>query len=100
LRGGADVAWRALDPKIPIFPDVVDYPLRLPPGLPRVFSVNTASLLPGTLTVELNADRLRVHVLDARKQVLSELMAVEQSVARVFITPLQRVKEGGCNEAI
>jgi len=53
LLGGADVAWRALHPGMPIAPDLIAYPLRLPPGLPRVFMVNTVSLLPGTLSIEL-----------------------------------------------
>ncbi len=88
LRGGVDVAWRAFHPQIPITPGLVEYPLRLSPGLPRVFMVNTASLLPGTLSAELGAESLIVHVLDTQKSVLSELMMVEQAVARMFAISL------------
>ena len=35
LRGGVDVAWRALHPQLPISPGMVDYRWRLPPGLAR-----------------------------------------------------------------
>lgn len=84
LIGGADVAWRALHPGMPIAPDLITYPLRLPPGLPQVFMVNIFSLLPGTLSVELGANSMRVHVLDARQDFFSELESVEQSVAALF----------------
>lgn len=84
LRGGTDVAWRAVNRKMPIYPDIIDYPLHLPSGLPRVFMVNTVSLLPGTLGIGLRGDCLRVHVLDAQRDVLSELGTVEQSVGRIF----------------
>lgn len=100
LRGGADVAWRAFHPGMPIAPGLVDYPLRLPPGMPRVFMVNTVSLLPGTLSAELSANCLKVHVLDTRKSVLSELLTVERAVARMFGTSLQKVKGGECNEEV
>ena len=45
---------------------------------------NTVSLLPGTLSLELGAHCLRVHVLDDRKDFLSELEKVEQKVAAMF----------------
>lgn len=100
LRGGADVAWRAFHPAVPIVPGLVDYPLRLPPGLPRVLMANTVSLLPGTLSTELSADCLRVHVLDARTDVFAKLRALEQRVAGILRVPLPRDEEGKCNEAI
>ncbi|MGB3212196.1 MAG: Na+/H+ antiporter subunit E [Desulforhopalus sp.] len=84
LLGGADVAWRAFHPTMPIAPGLVEYQLRLPPGLPQVFMANTVSLLPGTLSAGLNLNLLKVHVLDNRSNFLAELEAVEQRVARVF----------------
>lgn len=83
LQGGADVAWRALDPRLPIAPQMIDYPLRLPSGLPRVMLVNIMSLLPGTLSAELEGQVLKVHVLDGRRNVFPELAALERSVARI-----------------
>lgn len=84
VLGGADVAWRAFHPRMPIAPDLADYPLRLPPGLPRVCMVNAVSLLPGTLSAELDRDTLKVHVLDKRKDFTTEIEAVEQYVAAMF----------------
>jgi multicomponent Na+:H+ antiporter subunit E len=100
LTGGVDVAWRAFYPGMAIAPDLIAYPLRLPPGLPRVFMANTVSLLPGTLSAELGANCLHVHVLDARKEFMPELKKVEQSVARIFGASLKDSKGGECNATI
>jgi len=78
------VARRALHPRLPISPGLLDYRWRLPPGLPRVFMANTVSLLPGTLSVELDDAHLRVHVLDETGAFTAELQVVEVYVARLF----------------
>lgn len=84
LMGGMDVAWRAFHPRLPIAPDLIEYPLRLPPGLAQVVIVNTVSLLPGTLSAELNRSVLKVHVLDRENDFITELVTIEQYVARMF----------------
>lgn len=94
LLAGVDVAWRAFHPRMPIAPDLIEYPLRLPPGLAQVFMANTVSLLPGTLSAALERSVLKVHVLDGRKDFLTELESLEQSVARMFGVSL-KVFEGG-----
>ena len=81
LRGGVDVAGRALRPQLPISPALIDWPWQLPPGLPRVLMANTVSLLPGTLSAELNDRFLRVHVLDDSGSYPAELRAIEARVA-------------------
>ncbi len=67
LRGGVDVAWRALDPRLPIDPQFRRFTLELPQGQPRTFMVSILSLMPGTLSVELEDDgeTLVVHALTA-----------------------------------
>ncbi len=84
LCGGVDVARRTLHPQLPISPGLFYHPWRLPPGLPRLFMANTVSLLPGTLSAELDADYLQVHLLDEQKDFLSELKMIEQRVAAMF----------------
>lgn len=42
------------------------------------------SLLPGTLSVELDEEHLRVHVLDQTGAFASELAMIEVRVARLF----------------
>ena len=84
LKGGVDVSRRALHPGLPISPVLFDHRWRLPPGLPRVFMANTVSLLPGTLSAELEEDRLRVHVLDHTGDFAAELTLIEARVAQLF----------------
>ncbi|MEN8107930.1 MAG: Na+/H+ antiporter subunit E [Pseudomonadota bacterium] len=84
LYGGVDVARRALHPRLPISPGLLDYRWRLPPGLPRVFMANTVSMLPGTLSAELDKEFLRVHILDQTGAFASELTVIEARVARLF----------------
>jgi multicomponent Na+:H+ antiporter subunit E len=84
LRGGVDVAGRALHPRLPISPDLLKHQWRLPTGLSRVFMANTVSLLPGTLSAELDEEFLHVHVLDKTGAFESELTVIEARVARMF----------------
>jgi multicomponent Na+:H+ antiporter subunit E len=84
LRGGFDVAMRALDPRLPLAPALLEYPLRLPRGPARVFLANATSLMPGTLSTALEADRLCIHVLDQRAPVVAQLRVLEARVARLY----------------
>jgi len=84
LRGGVDVARCALHPSLPISPAMVEYRWRLPEGFSRLFMANTVSLLPGTLSAELDENCLHLHVLDKSGDFSSELVDVEQRVADLF----------------
>jgi len=84
LSGGIDVARRALSPRMPLAPLLVDYPLRLPKGPARVFLADTVSLLPGTCSVSLEDGCLRIHVLDGSLPVYQALQTVEERVAELF----------------
>lgn len=84
IRGGIDVAGRALHPNLPISPGLHEYSLRLPVGLPQIFMANTVSLLPGTLCAELDDSILRVHVLDETGDFVDELKMLENRLAAVF----------------
>jgi multicomponent Na+:H+ antiporter subunit E len=100
LVGGTDVAWRALHPRMPIAPDLVEYPLRISPGLPQVFVANTVSLLPGTLSAELHQGVLKVHALDKEKDFIAELESAEQRVAKMFGVTLSLVDQDKQNKKI
>lgn len=84
LKGGADVARRAFHPRMPIAPELIEYPLRLPPGLSQVAMINITSLLPGMLSAEIEGQVLKVHVLDSRGDYLDGLNALEQRVGRMW----------------
>ena len=84
LRAGIDVARRALSPQMHLAPALLEYRLLLPAGAPRVFLVDTLSLLPGTLCTELRDDVVCLHVLDAGLPIERELRKVERYVAALF----------------
>jgi multicomponent Na+:H+ antiporter subunit E len=88
LYGGVDVALRALRPRMPLAPTVLDYRLRLPPGPAPVMLASLVSLMPGTLATVSGA-RLRVHVLDATRGYQDELELLEAQVAWIFGVTLQ-----------
>jgi len=84
LRGGAQVAWLALRPHPDLRPMLLELKLALPAGGPRILMLNTLGLMPGTLGVRLDGDRLKVHVLDERLPVAAEARALEAHIARLF----------------
>ena len=94
LYGGIDVARRAFHPALPLAPDIVKIPLRLRAGLARVFMINTINLLPGTLSVSIDQNQLKVHVLDRHQDFRSEILQVEEYVSRLFGIPLQTADQG------
>ena len=98
LRGGTDVALRALRPRLPLSPALLDYRLRLPPGPAPVMMASLVSLMPGTLAT-INGNRLRVHVLDDSRGYQDELERLEVKVARVFGLALAPPKTGAADAA-
>lgn len=84
VRAGIDVALRALHPKLPLNPGWVHYKLRLPPGSPQILFINAISLLPGTLTADLNDDIVTIHTLLAAAETEPELQSLENRVADLF----------------
>lgn len=84
LRGGVQVAWFALRPRLALRPGVHEIPLRLPEGIGRVLLANTLSLLPGTLSVGLDGNRLCLHVLDEQADTETEVRTAETHLARML----------------
>lgn len=82
IRGGVDVARRALGPRVRIAPCVMEYTLRLPEGPARDLLAATLSLMPGTLAITYAGQRLVVHVLAARSGLAADLASLEASIAR------------------
>jgi multicomponent Na+:H+ antiporter subunit E len=84
LRGGIDVALRAIRSPPAVEPGLIDFPLRLPPGTARTFFITGLGLLPGTLSRALSGDVVRVHVLDRRVDIAPQLRRMEAHVAAAF----------------
>lgn len=85
--GGIDVARRALHPRRPLAPGLVEHPLRVAAGLRRALVAYVACLLPGTLSAEVEGDRLLLHVLDEAAPNAEVLHALEDRVAGLFDEP-------------
>jgi multicomponent Na+:H+ antiporter subunit E len=85
LIGGWDVARRALDPRLPLRPGFITYPVRIPPGTARhVFGALT-SALPGTLPAGVDAHGALVyHCLDVEQPVAAQLAIDEELLLRVL----------------
>lgn len=66
---------------MPLKPGMVEYTLRLPPGIGRVIMSNVMSLLPGILGVDLRGNVLVVNALDVDAAVEDELRQLEERIA-------------------
>lgn len=84
FRGGIDVAWRSLHPRMPVSPRVFAYKIRIPEGQPSTLLISTISLLPGTLSAELQGDEhvLIVHALAEGGE--ESVARLERRIARLF----------------
>jgi multicomponent Na+:H+ antiporter subunit E len=82
---GADVARRALDPRMPLNPAFVRYPAGFPRGPARNAFTALTSLLPGTVPIAPDeSDALIIHCLDVGQPVSEQLALEEARLARVM----------------
>ncbi|MGR8918767.1 MAG: Na+/H+ antiporter subunit E [Gammaproteobacteria bacterium] len=84
LRAGLQVAALALAPRGRLAPGSVDVTLDLEPGAPRYALVAALSLLPGTLSVNLDGAQLVVHALTGVDRVEADVRALEARIAPLF----------------
>lgn len=82
--GGWDVARRALGPRGRVQPGFVSYCMSLPQGLPRAVFLETLTLLPGTLSADVQGEEMRMHVIDIDAHSQEQIMDLENRVARLF----------------
>jgi multicomponent Na+:H+ antiporter subunit E len=85
VSAGIEVAWRALDPRMPLRPGFMVYQSRLPPGPTRDAFCTMTSLLPGTLPCgSAESGGLVIHCLDTEQPVLEQLAAEEALFVQVL----------------
>lgn len=84
LRGGIDVAWRAMQPRVQLEPGFIDYPMKIPPGQARFLLISVVSLLPGTLSADIKGDVLVLHALDTGGNIISETHSAEQRISALY----------------
>ena len=88
IASNLDMARRVLAPSLPIYPSIMEVQTQLRSPLGRLLLANSITLTPGTLTVEVTEDRLRVHWIDARDA--EDLAATTRIIAERFETALGR----------
>lgn len=89
LWAAVEVAALALAPRLRLAPRLYHYPVSLGSDTSRVFFFNVISLLPGTLSVEIDEQRglLSVHALRGEQDPGPALAALEREVAALFLEP-------------
>jgi len=85
IVAGADVAWRALAPRLRLQPGFVIYPMRLPPGAAQSAFCTVTSLLPGTLPSGCDErGNLIVHCLDESQPIVEQLRNEEELLMKMM----------------
>ena len=88
---GWDVARRALDPRLPVRPGFVAYPVGFPPGAARNVFTALTGLLPGTVPAGDDGGSLLYHCLDVEQPVVEQLAAEEAVLSRALAGPGRHV---------
>lgn len=84
IVAGFDIARRAFDPRLPLRPGYLDYPVRIPPGPDRAAFGALTSLTPGTLAVGSDEkDHLVYHCLDLDQPNAASLASDEALLLRI-----------------
>ena len=82
---GFDVAWRAIDPRLPLRPGFISFKSNFQPGPKCDAFCTIASLLPGTLPAGFDREgSLLVHCLDVQQPVADELNIEKSAFDRAF----------------
>jgi multicomponent Na+:H+ antiporter subunit E len=63
VKSSIDVARRVLSPQMPISPTVFEVRATQKTAVGRVVLANSITLTPGTVTLDLDGDRIKVHAL-------------------------------------
>jgi len=84
-----DMARRVILPSLPIFPAVVEVHTNLHSPLGKLLLANSITLTPGTLTIDVEGDTLRVHWIDARG--MEDLVQATRAIAERFEIALSEI---------
>lgn len=86
LRGGVDVARRALDPRLPISPHTRRLPILSETPAGRRLALWIINLTPGTLVVDEGEDWVELHVLAEDIDAQQAWAGLEQRLRRIIGT--------------
>lgn len=89
LAANIDMARRVITPSLPIDPAVVEVQTKLHSPLGKLLLANSITLTPGTLTIDIEDDIIRVHWIDARG--IDDLTQVTHTISERFEKPLSGI---------
>ena len=72
IEANVDVARRILNPGLPIAPRMIEVRASQRSELGRVIYANSITLTPGTVSVDMRGDRIKVHALSAEAAAFDE----------------------------
>lgn len=89
IRANLDVAYRVLNPNMPIRPGIVKVRTELQSDVAKTFLANSITLTPGTLTVDIVDDHLFIHWInivtdDPQKRTDIIVKRFENMLRRIF----------------
>ncbi len=84
VAGGWDVARRAIQPRMPLAPAWVHYPLNIRQPRSRLLFASLVGLLPGTLAAAIEDDCLSMHVLDQHQPWQQNTAQLERQLLRLL----------------
>ena len=93
FHGGIDVMRRALSFQQLLDPGLVFYSTLLPEGSARILFVNSISLLPGTLSAELQGNQITIHTLDRGMHIWANIQRLEYHVAALMGSTTRKEEE-------
>jgi multicomponent Na+:H+ antiporter subunit E len=82
VKSNLDMARRVLSPTLPVNPVLVKVKTRLNSNFGRFLLANCITLTPGTLTLDVEGDRLHIHCIDGQKTDL--LNPLEVAIERMI----------------
>jgi multicomponent Na+:H+ antiporter subunit E len=82
IRANLDMARRVLSPSLPLRPGIVEVKTALKSSLGRLILANSITLTPGTLTVDLQGNRILVHWVDIPPG--SDIESATRDITRKF----------------
>ncbi|HOD52171.1 MAG TPA: Na+/H+ antiporter subunit E [Candidatus Hydrogenedentes bacterium] len=92
LRANVDVAWRVLNPRLPIRPGIVRVHTELKSDVGLTFLANAITLTPGTMTVDIDRDAgvLYIHCIYVKE---TEIEAASREISGRFEYILREIFE-------
>jgi multicomponent Na+:H+ antiporter subunit E len=85
-----DVAYRVINPGLPINPGIVKIKTGLKTNIAKTFLANSITLTPGTMTVDIQDEYLYIHWINVKH---TDVEGATKDISRIFEKHLKRIFE-------